>query len=198
LKKRDYREFKFNEVFELSEESPSGIVWKVPRKYICTLNYDRVGKQAGYVREFNNRQWYYVVTVFGKKFFTHRIAYLLHHGNISPENDIDHVDGDSLNNKIENLREVPPVLNCRNTRKKNKSKELDTGLYYEELLSRKGKLLKRINATCSILPGKTMKVNFSVLKYGYETALTLAREWRKVKLHDASDNGMPYSERHGL
>jgi hypothetical protein len=198
LKKRDYREYKFNEVFELSEESPSGIVWKVPRKYSNKLNYGRVGKQAGNVRDFNGRQQYYVVSISGKSFFTHRIAYLLYHGNVDPENDIDHIDGNSLNNSIDNLREVPPFLNCRNSRKRVKGKELETGIYYEELLSRRGTLLKRINAHCAILPNKTEKVNFSVLKYGYETALVLAREWRKTKLQEVSDLGMPYSSRHGL
>ena len=71
MKKRDYREYKFDEVFELSEESPSGIVWKVPRKYSNKLNYERVGKQAGNVRDFNGRQQYYVVSISGKSFFTH-------------------------------------------------------------------------------------------------------------------------------
>jgi hypothetical protein len=198
MKKRDYKEYKFNEVFELSEESPSGIVWKVPRKYSNKLNYGRVGKQAGNLRDFNGRQQYYVVSIFGKSFFTHRIAYLLYHGNVDPENDIDHIDGNSLNNSIDNLREVPPFLNSRNSRKRVKGKELETGIYYEELLSRRGTLLKRINAHCAILPNKTEKVNFSVLKYGYETALALAREWRKTKLKEVSDLGMPYSSRHGL
>lgn len=198
MKKRDYREYKFEEVFELSSDSPSGLVWKVPRKYVNTLKYDRVGKPAGNIRSFNKRQNYYVVVVFGKTFFTHRVAYLLAHGDLQPENDVDHIDGNSLNNKIENLREVPPVLNCRNTRKKNPRKELETGIYYEELLSRQGTQLRRINAHCTIIPNKIEKVNFSVNKYGYDVALKLAQEWRKAKLKEAEAAGLPYSDNHGL
>ncbi len=197
MKKRDYREYNFKEVFDLSDESPSGLVWKVPRKYSKTLRYDRVGKQAGNIRNFNNRQNYYVVVVFGETFFTHRIAYLLAHGDMQPENDIDHIDGNSLNNKIENLREVVPVLNCRNSRKKIPTKELETGIYYEELLSKKGTQIKRINAHCTIIPNKIKKVNFSVNKYGYDMALKLAQEWRRLKIKEAEEAGLPYSETHG-
>lgn len=198
MKKRDYRKYNFNEVFEQSDESPSGLLWRVPRKYSKTLKYDRVGKQAGNVRNFNNRQNYYVVVVFGETFFMHRISYLLAHGDLLPEKDIDHIDGNSLNNKLSNLREVPPILNCRNTRKKIPNKELETGIYYEELLSKNGILLKRINAHCSVVPSKIQKTNFSVLKYGFEVALKKAREWRKKKLKEAEDIGLPYSEIHGL
>ena len=197
MKKRDYREYNFKEVFDLSDESPSGLVWKVPRKYINSLKYDRVGKQAGNIRNFNNRQNYYVVVVFGETFFTHRIAYLLAHGDMQPENDIDHIDGNSLNNKIENLREVVPVLNCRNSRKKIPTKELETGIYYEELLSKKGTQLRRINVHCTIIPNKIEKVNFSVNKYGYDMALKLAQEWRRLKLKEAEEAGLSYSDIHG-
>lgn len=197
MKKRDYREYNFKEVFEISNDSPSGLIWKVPRKYINSLNYDRVGKQAGNIRIFNNRQSYYVVVVFGQTFFTHRIAYLLAHGSVQPENDIDHVDGNSLNNKIENLREVPPILNCRNSRKKIPNKELETGIYYEELLSKNGTQLRRINAHCTIVPNKVEKVNFSVNKYGYDVAVKLAQEWRRLKLKEAEETGLPYSNIHG-
>lgn len=197
MKKRDYRKYKFGDVFAVSDESPSGLVWKVPRKYMNTLKYDRVGKQAGNIRGFNNRQEYYVVTVFGQSFFVHRIVYLLHNGDVQPENDIDHKDGNSLNNSISNLREIPPPLNCRNARKKKLGKELETGIYYEELLSRNGTQLRRINAHCSILPGKIKKVNFSVLKYGFDLALKLAQEWRKAKLVEAAEAGLAYTDRHG-
>lgn len=53
MKKRDYRKYNFKEVFEQSDESPSGLIWKVPRKYSNTWKYDRVGEQAGNVRNFN-------------------------------------------------------------------------------------------------------------------------------------------------
>lgn len=195
MKKRDYTEFDFKSLFELDENSPSGLIWKVPRKYSNSLNYERVGKQAGNIREFNGRQKYWVVVVFNRAFFCHRIVWLLHKGYVSPENDIDHVDGDSLNNKLSNLREVPPEINSRNSRK-NSGKELQAGIYYEELLSKRGTPLKRINAHYT-KDGKTIKKNFSVLKYGYDEALALAIAWRDAKIVELNMAGAGYTERHG-
>lgn len=195
MKKRDYVLFDFKSVLALDETSPSGLAWTQPRKYMNTLKYDRVGKQAGTVRDFNNRQKYWIVTVFGKSFFCHRIVWLLHNGSVLPENDVDHIDGNSLNNSISNLREVEPIMNCRNSRK-IKGKELQAGIYYEELLSKRGTPLERINAHYSF-GNKIVKTNFSVLKYGYDTALALAIAWRTEKIREVNALGAGYTDRHG-
>jgi hypothetical protein len=196
MRKRDYNLYDFASIFELNNESPSGLVWKVPRLYFKLLNYNRVGKPAGTVREFNKRQKYWVVTVFGKTFFCHRIVFLLANGISSKENDIDHIDGNSLNNKLENLREVLPILNCRNSRVR-KGKDLPAGLYYEELFSKTGTLLKRINVHYSDGNGKVIKRNFSVLKYGYDEAVLKAKEWRNIKILELNEQGFGYTNRHG-
>lgn len=193
--KRDYSEYDFKSIFEISESSPSGLVWKIPRKFSGTLKYDRVGKPAGNVRNFNNRQKYWVVVVFGKTFFCHRIVWLLHNGTVDVLNDVDHIDGDSLNNSVYNLREVSPEINSRNSRK-NKGKELQAGIYYEELLSKRGTELKRINTHYSY-GGKVLKKNFSVLKYGYDQALAMAVEWRQNHINRLNEQGAGYTDRHG-
>lgn len=48
----------------------------------------------------------------------HRAAWALHHGEW-PKGQIDHINGDGRDNRIENLRDVPPVGNARN-RKMNR------------------------------------------------------------------------------
>ncbi len=52
--------------------------------------------------------------VAGKPFKIHRMIFLMHHGYL-PEI-VDHIDGNPLNNKIENLRAATPSQNSYNQR----------------------------------------------------------------------------------
>jgi len=64
------------------------------------------------------------VRVIGRKYYYHRIAWLLHHGSIDRNKVIDHIDGNPLNNKIINLRMVKGKINAQNIKgpkKGNKS-----------------------------------------------------------------------------
>lgn len=56
-----------------------------------------------------------------KTYYAHRIVYLMFHGHIPVE--VDHIDCDKLNNKVENLRAATRVENGANLplRKDNKS-----------------------------------------------------------------------------
>ena len=49
-----------------------------------------------------------------KIYLNHRLIWLWHKGYF-PEHEIDHIDRDKLNNRIENLREVTRTCNLRNT-----------------------------------------------------------------------------------
>lgn len=58
---------------------------------------------------------YKVGTIFGTLARAHRVAWAMHYG-YWPVGNIDHIDGDPSNNRISNLRDVPQLLNCRNSR----------------------------------------------------------------------------------
>lgn len=77
------------------------------------------GTEAGCVSR-NDRNTYrrLLFRRHGKKhtLSAHRIAWALHNG-AWPEGQIDHMDGDGLNNRIENLRDVPNSVNQRNQRR---------------------------------------------------------------------------------
>lgn len=63
-----------------------------------------------------NDTGYLITSIKGKKYRVHRIIYEMHHGPIPEKLEIDHIDGNRLNNKIENLRTVTARENCQNTR----------------------------------------------------------------------------------
>jgi len=49
----------------------------------------------------------------GKLYYAHRLAWLLHYGKWPPH-EIDHINGDKTDNRIENLRAVSHRDNCKN------------------------------------------------------------------------------------
>lgn len=52
-------------------------------------------------------------SVNGRKLFAHRVIWAMHHGRW-PDGQIDHINGDRSDNRIENLREVDAAENARN------------------------------------------------------------------------------------
>jgi len=70
------------------------------------------GKQAGSVMA----DGYYRVGINRKAYKLHRIIYLWHYGDLPPE--IDHIDGNRANNRIENLRPADTHVNKYNAGKR--------------------------------------------------------------------------------
>jgi hypothetical protein len=68
------------------------------------------GSRAGAV----NTEGYWLVGINRKKYLAHRLIWVMH-GN-SPVALLDHINGDRLDNRIENLREADPGINMRNMR----------------------------------------------------------------------------------
>lgn len=63
-----------------------------------------------------NPRGYLVVTLNAKHYLVQRLAFLLHTGKW-PEHVAEHEDGDKLNNRWRNLRDVPQVHNVENQRR---------------------------------------------------------------------------------
>lgn len=56
-----------------------------------------------------------IVRVHGRIYYAHRLAWLHYYG-VWPKYDVDHIDGDSGNNVIANLRDIPHRYNMENRR----------------------------------------------------------------------------------
>lgn len=76
------------------------------------------GDRAGIISDTG----YEKIRIKGRHYRSHRIVWLLEKGYM-PKSDLDHMDGNRLNNKIENLRECTPAQNMQNIRRKYKKRE---------------------------------------------------------------------------
>ena len=76
--------------------------------------------QAGKVSN-NHKTSYLRISVNGKQLMAHRIIWALHYGEW-PKGQIDHIDGNGLNNRLSNLRDVSHSENQRNQRLHSRNK----------------------------------------------------------------------------
>ena len=71
---------------------------------------------------------YKKTTLRGRTFYAHRVAWYLFSGR-GPAFEIDHINGDRSDNRIENLRDVSHEINNRNVAKTRASSSGITGIY---------------------------------------------------------------------
>lgn len=91
----------WNDIFEYRD---GVLYWKVSRRCI------NAGSRAGYVQE----DGYTRITFESKQYLQHRIVWLMHGRTIPEGMEIDHIDHNRQNDRIENLRLVSAVVNCQN------------------------------------------------------------------------------------
>ena len=58
--------------------------------------------------------------VFNRPFLAHRVAWALHYG-AWPNGEIDHINGNPIDNRIENLRDIPKAENQRNMKRSTRN-----------------------------------------------------------------------------
>lgn len=192
MRAKDYTLIDWHSYFEYSEESPSGLVWKIPRLFKGVENYKRVGQPVGSkVITKNNSYWSVGLTVEGVRFTyaLHRVIWVMFNGQVDINNDIDHLDGNGLNNNISNLRECTKSVNSRNQRIRIDNKTGTNSIFYEKTRTGEG-----FRACVVGEDGSKYRKFFSIGKYG-ENARLLAEEWKIDKLQEMGNAG--FTERHG-
>lgn len=78
---------------------------------VSSRGHRKAGDRAGSI----NGQGYWRIKVDQITYMGHRLAWALYHGK-SPDLEIDHIDGNPLNNRISNLREASRWENCSNVK----------------------------------------------------------------------------------
>lgn len=87
--------------------------WRVSRK--------GPGAKAGGAAGWTRSDGYVSIKINGHKHWAHRLAWLYVYG-VWPQHGIDHIDGNSSNNAIVNLRDVPHMVNLHNVRRERSNK----------------------------------------------------------------------------
>ena len=106
-----------------SEESKTGLINKVHRSGNC-----RKGQESGY----DGLNGYYIVGFENKLYRVHRVVYFLKTGVDPQEKQVDHIDGNKLNNKISNLRLADNQQNNANKKKRKTNTSGITGVYWRK------------------------------------------------------------------
>lgn len=139
------------------------------------------------IRTFNTRnannpvyeevhRGYLRVSILGKRYKSHRIAWALYYGEW-PDDQIDHIDGDRSNNKIENLRAVSQVENSRNAKTPHTNMSGVIGVHWDK---RKCKWVSQISE------------NSKSKKLGY-----FDNFWDAVAARKVAEEEYGYHENHG-
>lgn len=185
----------YSEYFEYDPESPSGLI-----RVKGVVSGRGRGFEQGKLGPCGNKltracgkqQW--VIGFKGRFTQIHRIIWQLIKGEIPDGFVVDHIDGDSLNNNISNLRIITQDKNSRNARKR---KDNSSGVAGVRLHTDKRSSCTYWRSRFHDLDGKHICKYFSIERLGDQEAYRLACEWRAEQILLLNAQGAGYTERHG-
>ena len=118
-------EFKRNDAKVTDDQIRGAFIYSPSTGHLYSLVCLKQIRRERIVRQ--GRSEYWRVDFRGKNFLSHRIAWFLYYGEW-PKGKIDHINHDSTDNRIQNLRDVSQSENLRNSKKSIKNTSGVTGV----------------------------------------------------------------------
>lgn len=158
-----------SEIFlSLFDYRDGDLIWKAN-----TGSRNKIGSIAG----ADKGNGYIYVKIFGKRYYAHRIVWIMHNGDIPDGMFIDHINHNRSDNRIENLRIVTRLGNNRN---KSKQANNSSGITGVTFCKQYGKWKAQINAN-----GKTINLG----RYATIEEAAKARKAAEKRLNFHTNHG---------
>lgn len=189
MSKSKYTIEKLQKIFSLDSKSPSGLSWKISPVMGngAGYQYATAGDPVGY---FNK---YWTVSHGGIKYRLHRVVYVLAFGNIPDDQVVDHINRNTSDNSLTNLRVISKKLNSRNMSKFKTNTSGFTGVHLD--IKRKDAIF--FVSTWYDITGRKRTKSFSIFKYGIIESQFMACKYRRDKVNEMNLYGSGYTETHG-
>jgi hypothetical protein len=108
------------------------IRWSGNRSDLDYMSKQNIDKHLGKHARRVDGNGYIKIQIKGKNYKAHRLAWLMTYEKW-PDGEVDHIDGNGLNNRIENLRDVTKSQNQRNRRINKASTTGVTGVCFHKV-----------------------------------------------------------------
>ena len=198
---KDYNAVNWNELFVYDPVVPTGLRWKEDR---LTGRWMKIkvavkGEPAGNIHTDTGKNSYKSCTVShaGSNWFSARVIWIMHNGHLDNEYVIDHIDGNTLNNNLSNLRVVRQTLNNRNASMRKDNSTGVCGVNFTTASDYKGGVYTYVTATWYDSGGNHNSKHFSVKKLGLLPAFAEAVKFRQETIAKLNEQGCGYTDKHG-
>jgi len=112
----------------LTYDPETGVLtWRHRPEGPANWNARYAGKPAGGL----DARGYMRIRIGKRNYFSHRVAWAIHHDRW-PRHTIDHINGDKVDNRISNLRDVPQLVNLRNQKMNSNNASGHNGVHWHK------------------------------------------------------------------
>lgn len=187
-KARDTSDMVWSDYFYYDENSPSFLRWKIS-PYTDQILRVASGDMAGSLQ----KRGYYSVGLKRNKYFVHRVIFEMFKRKLDFDEYVDHLDGNRVNNSVENLRAVSYKENTHNNSKRVDNTSGVVGVSFSDRAKCGSWVAAWVDSK-----GDYKRKTFNIDKCGGDKiAFEMACKYREDRIKEQVVKGAKYTERHG-